>query len=226
MRLDVVHHGRLAEEAFHGGKRRLDPRPGPLALQALDQAGLFAADIGPRPAMDEQVERVVRAEDILAQVAGRVGLVDGRLHALAGKRILVAEIEVGGRRLRGVGAEDDAFDDLVRIAFHLHAIDERARLALVGIDAEIDRPGVIFGQERPLQGRGETGPAAAPQPGRPHGGEHVVGAHFLQRLAQGAIPAAGLVDGQLVAVLFVNVRQQYGFVGRHGKIQGSGIRDR
>ena len=45
-RLDVVDDGRLAEGPFDGGERRLDARPGALAFQALDQAGLLAADVG------------------------------------------------------------------------------------------------------------------------------------------------------------------------------------
>ena len=126
------------------------------------------------------------------------------------------------RRPGGVGAEDDAFEDLVRIAFHLHAVDERARLALVGIDAEIDRArgGPWAGTttssrwgSRPRRGRAARWRGRMPQ--------HVVRAHFLQRLAQRAVPAAGLVDGQRVAVLLVNVRQQYGFVRAWG--QGLGI---
>ena len=57
-----------------------------------------------------------------------------------------------------------AFQDLVRVEFHLHAVDEGARLALVGVDAEIDGPGMVLGQERPFQSGGEAGPAAAAQP--------------------------------------------------------------
>ena len=57
-RLDVIDHGGLAEQPFDGGKRRLDPRPGPLALDALDQARLLAADIGRGAAVDVHVERI------------------------------------------------------------------------------------------------------------------------------------------------------------------------
>src|SRR5262249_53737907 len=54
--LDVVDDGGLAERPLHGGERRLDPRPGPLALQALDQAGLLPADVGAGPAVDVDIE--------------------------------------------------------------------------------------------------------------------------------------------------------------------------
>ena len=48
-RFDVVDDRRLAEQAFDRGERRLDPRPGPLAFEAFDQAGLLAADVRPAP---------------------------------------------------------------------------------------------------------------------------------------------------------------------------------
>ncbi len=48
-RLDVVDDRRLAERALDGRERRLDPRPGPLAFQALDQPRLLAADVRRRP---------------------------------------------------------------------------------------------------------------------------------------------------------------------------------
>ena len=71
-RFDVVDDRRLAERAFDGGKRRLDPRPGPLAFEAFDQARLFAADVRARPAVQVDVEIEARAENVLAQQTGGV----------------------------------------------------------------------------------------------------------------------------------------------------------
>ena len=51
----------------------------------------------------------------------------------------------------------------MRIVFHQDAIVERARLAFVGVDAHVNRAGMILGQERPLQPGRETGAAAAAQ---------------------------------------------------------------
>ena len=153
----------LRNAPFDGGKRRLDARPGPLAFQAFDQPGLFAADVGRRAAVQINIEREVAAEDVLAEIAGGVALVDRGLQPLVAQRILVAEIEVGRGGPRGVAAEDDAFEHLVRIVFHQDAIVERARLALVGVDAHVDRAGMVLGQEGPLQPGGKTGAAAAAQ---------------------------------------------------------------
>src|SRR5436305_909730 len=55
-RLDVVDDGRLAEGALDGREGRLDPRPGPLALQRLDQPRLLAADVRPGAAVGVDVE--------------------------------------------------------------------------------------------------------------------------------------------------------------------------
>ena len=54
--LDVVDDGRLAEQSFDGWERRLDAWPGSLPFQALDQAGLFSADVGCGPAVQDDVE--------------------------------------------------------------------------------------------------------------------------------------------------------------------------
>ena len=55
-RLDVVDDRRLAEGALDGRERRLDPGPAALAFEALDQAGLLAADVGPRAAVNPDVQ--------------------------------------------------------------------------------------------------------------------------------------------------------------------------
>src|SRR5207249_11724526 len=65
--LDVVDDRRLAEGAFDGGERRLDPRPGPLSFQALDQPGFFAADVRPGAAVHHHVEIEAAAENVLAE---------------------------------------------------------------------------------------------------------------------------------------------------------------
>ena len=81
------------------------------------------------------------------------------------ERIFVAEIKVGGRRLRGVATENNAFDNLVGIVFHLHAIDESARLALVGIDAQVTGPGRSLGRNDHFS------PVGKPAPPRPRSPE-------------------------------------------------------
>ena len=221
-RLHVVHDGGLAEHALDGRERGLDPRPCPPALDALDQPRLLATDVGRRAAMDVNVQREVAAQDVLAQVAGPVALVDRRLHPLQAQGVLVSQVDVSGRRPGGVAAQDHAFEDLVRVPLQLHAVREGGRLALVGVDAHVDRPGMVLGQERPLQPGGEPGPAP---PAEAAGADrlHHVGRRLLrEHLLQGPVAAAGLVDGQRMAVGLVDVGQKYRFEVGHGEYRGQG----
>ena len=68
---DVVDERRLAEEALERRDRRLGPHDAALALQALQQRGLLAADIGAGAEPDLQVEGLARAQDVVAEHAGR-----------------------------------------------------------------------------------------------------------------------------------------------------------
>ena len=68
--LDVVDRRRAAVEARAGRERRLQARLAPLALQAFEHRGLFAADVGARAAVDEEVEVVAGAGGVLAEQAG------------------------------------------------------------------------------------------------------------------------------------------------------------
>ena len=111
----------------------------------------------------------------------------------------------------------DAFEQLVRILLHEDAIVERARLALVGIDAQINRPRMILRQKAPLHPGRETGPAAAAQAGILHQLRHVIRRH-RERLAQRLVPAVGPVAGQRRAVGLIDASQKYGFKLGHGCI--------
>ncbi len=50
----------------------------------------------------------------------------------------------------------------MRILFHHDPVVKRARFALVRIEAEVDRPWMILGQERPFQTGRETRPRRGP----------------------------------------------------------------
>jgi len=218
----IVDHGGLAEKPLHSREGRLDPRPGPLPLEALDQPGLLAAHVGGGPAVDIDIEREIVAEDALAQESGGRALVDRALHAAQAQGVLVAQVDVRRAGPRGIAAQEDALQDLVRIELHEHAVGEGARLALVGVDAHVDGSGMVGRQERPLQPGEEPGPAPPAQAARPHHGRHLGRRVLLEHAAQGAIAAAGLIDRQGVAVGLVDVGQENGLVVGHGR-EGPGI---
>ena len=92
---DVVHRGRAAVEAHIGRERRLQPRLALLALEAFEQRGFFAADIGAGAVVYIDVER--RAVDVvLADQLGLIGLIDRGLQPLALADELAAHIDVAG----------------------------------------------------------------------------------------------------------------------------------
>src|SRR5205823_12542621 len=92
---------------------------------------------------------------------------------------------------RGVRGEQNAFEHLVRVLFHEDAVIERARLALVGIDAKINRPRVVLGQECPLEPAWKTGTAAAAQAGSLDGVRDLSRRHLVDGAGEGAVTAVG-----------------------------------
>ena len=163
----VVDDGRLAEQALQSRDRRLRPNDGPVALQALQQRGLLAADIGTGPQPDLELEGLARAEHGGAQNPGIARLQNRPLQRLMGVRIFRAQIDVAlGRADRDRG-DRHALDQQEGIAFHQHPVGEGAAIALVGIadDVFLFRPGVVDGL--PFDSGREAGAAAAAQAGFP-----------------------------------------------------------
>ena len=143
-------------------KRRLDAWPGAFAFQALDQAGLFAANVRPGTAMLVNVEVKILAENVLAEQIVRVSFVDGFLHDPKTAAVFVTEVDVRRAGPGRVASKDDAFQELVRIFLHEDAVVECSWLALVAVDAEKDLARMVLGQERPFEAAREAGTATTP----------------------------------------------------------------
>ncbi len=114
-RFDVVDRGRAAVEPGAGRERRLEPRLALLAFEALDHRGLFAADVGPGAAMDEDVEVVARASRVLAQQARVIGFGHRGEQRLGLADVFAADVDVGRARAHRVAGDQRAFDQLVRV---------------------------------------------------------------------------------------------------------------
>ena len=163
-RLDVVHRRRAAVQADIRRERRLQPRHALLAFQALQQRGLFAADIGAGAVMDVEVEVIAGSAGVLADQAGLVGLVDRRLQALALADELAAHVDVAGMRPHGEAGDQAALDQKMRVVPHDLAILAGAGLRLVGVHDQVVRPAVrLLGHERPFEAGREAGAAAPAQ---------------------------------------------------------------
>jgi hypothetical protein len=157
-----------------------------LALEALQQCGLFAADIGAGAVRDIDVERPA-VDVVLADQLGLIGLVDRGLQMLAFANEFAAHVDVAGMGVHREARDQATLDQQMRIVPHDLAILAGAGLGLVGVDHEVARPpvGGFLGHERPFQPGRKTRPAAAAQAGRLH-------------LADD--PVAALVDDPLGAV--------------------------
>ena len=113
------------------------PRLAGMAFDRLDQGRLFAADVGPRPAADGDAERPAAAENVVAQQPALFGLGDGVFEDFDGQRILVADVDESFAGADGVGADEHAFEDGVRIAFQHRAVHVGAGLAFVGVADDV-----------------------------------------------------------------------------------------
>ena len=92
--LHVVDGGRHPEDAGHRRKRRLDAGVTPLPLQRVHHRGLFAADVGPRAAVDHHVDPLAAPEHVAPQGALRVGLLHRRTHHCERLGELAANVDV------------------------------------------------------------------------------------------------------------------------------------
>src|SRR5947209_14448683 len=112
--------------------------------------------------MHRKVEIEAAAENILSDEAGFARL-RKRFH-----KYLVAALELAAYinervvRLDCVGAQQNAFDNLMRRLFEQHAVFERPGFGLVAIADQIARPD-IRRQERPLLSGRKAGAAAPAQ---------------------------------------------------------------
>ncbi len=101
------------------------------------------------------------AENILSDVSRSSGFIDGLLQNPRAQDHFSADIDVSRFCANGIAGQQDAFQDLVRIALHQLSVLERAGLALVGVTTEVSGTLVIFGEEAPLHPGREAGATAS-----------------------------------------------------------------
>ena len=111
----------------------------------------------------------------------------------------------------------------MRIVLHQDAVVERARLALVGVHAEVDGARMVLGQEGPFDAGRKAGAAAAAEPRILDDLRDVVRGHS-QGFSERLISAVGAVASQGLAALFADAPQQDGFKSRHGCLYRSSRR--
>ena len=150
-----------AERADDRRERRLHARLAALAFERLEHAGLLAADVGARAAVDVHVELEARAHDAVAEDAVLVRLLDRPLQDLRRLRVLAADVDVAGVGLHRPAADRAPLDELVRVVLHEEPVLERARLGLVGVADQVLGLSWSLGMKLHLR------PAEKPAPPRP-----------------------------------------------------------
>ena len=194
--LDVVDHGRLTVEALDRRERRLEARLAAVALKRGQHGRLFAANVGAGAAVQDDVDVVALAQDVLAEVPGLAGLVDGRLQRLRLRQVLAPDVDEGQVAADRVARDQDALQHLVRAVFHQVPILEAARLALIRVADQVARIHPLW-QEAPLVPGRKAGAATAAQAARLDQVDQRIGLH-LDRLFEAGVAAGLLVDSQLL----------------------------
>ena len=165
--LDVVDHGRRGVEARRGRERRLEPRLPAAALQRVEQRRLLAADVGTGAGVHDDVQVEPGAEDVAAQVALRVRLLDRVADAPQRVQRLPADVDRAELRADRVAGDDAALDERVRVRHHRRDVLAGAGLALVRVHDEVlglgTRSRGPLRDEAPLHARREARAAASPQ---------------------------------------------------------------
>ena len=190
--------GRHLVEAAHREARRPVARIALAPLERGQQARRFAADVGAGAAVDDDVEREGAAGDALAEPAGRVGFLHRLGDAPPRQVELAADVDEGMAHLQRVGRDRHRFDQQVRRVLEDPAVLEGARLALVGVGAEVVRLPVVEADHAPLAAGRERRAAMAEDAG---GGDLLrdfLGAHVAQHLLERRVAAARAVVGEAV----------------------------
>ena len=193
--LHVVDERGAAIQPGHGRERRLEARLAALALEALEQRGLLAADIGTGTAVHRDVERPARPEGVGAQPSRGAGLGDGVVQHPGLGLVLAADVDVRALAPHGVRGDGDALDQLEGVVLDDLPVLEGAGLALVGVAHHVGGLAGVLGQERRLAAHGESGAAAAAKARAVEGVEGVVGAEG-QGLLEAQVATGALVVGE------------------------------
>jgi hypothetical protein len=165
------------------------------ALEGLEKGRFLAADICAGPRVNGDLESEIGAEDAGPEESRIPRFADRFAKAGGDQGVLAAHIDVSRADADAVGGDDEAFDQLVRGADQDETVLERARLTLVGVDAEVFRRAAPR-HEPPLHARRKSGPAPPAQHGFPDLADDRLRRHGRDRLAGRPVAAAGKIRSE------------------------------
>ena len=119
--------------------------------------------------------------------------------------------------IAGIGSNDDALDELMRIALHDDAIFAGSRLAFVGVAAEINRFSCVFRNKAPFHSSWETRTAAASKAARLGRFDHILRRKFVNDFAGCRVATQFNVSVDFFYTRIVDVLKEHTFI-RHKKL--------
>ena len=185
--LDVVDEGGAVVQPGHGRVWRLEPGLPALALEALEQRGLLATDVGTGTAVQRDVEWCTGAKGVWPEAPGRAALRDGALEDIPLVAVLAPHVDVRPLAAHAIRRDGHALNELEGVLVENLAVLEGAGLALVGVAHHVGGLAGVLGEKRRLAAHGEPGPAAAAKARAVECVQGIVGGHLKRGLE--AIPA-------------------------------------
>jgi len=198
-RLDVVDDGGLFPIAGLGREGRLGHGLAALAFHGLDQGRFLAAHERAGAVLQLDVEVEARTEQVGAEHAVGLGILDGLAQALDGQGIFGPDVDRALGGADGIAADGHGLDHGMGVAFEHGAVHERARIAFVGVADHVLLVGLVGQGDAPLDAGGETAAATAAQPGLLHD-VHDLGRRHGQDLGQGFVAAEGNVIVDILGI--------------------------
>ena len=162
-RLNIVDVGGTPPESLLRGKWRPGPGPSRFAFQGRDQGCFFPADESAGSLDHFYVELESTSQDVVAEHAIFMGLLNRTVQPMHGQGILGADVNDALGRTHDVAADDHAFQQRVGIALDLVAVHVSAGIALVRIADDVLAIGLSLIKELPLVAREISGAAPAAQ---------------------------------------------------------------
>ena len=161
-RLDVVDDGRQAVDAALGGERRARGDGAAQALEAGQQRGLLADDVGAGALDDGDVEAKPEPRMSSPRRPSACAWTIASLQRGLGARVLGAHEDEAVARADRVAGERHALEQQVRVVLHQQLVDVGARVALVAVGDDELRLAA-----RRLRANSHFTPAGKPAPPRP-----------------------------------------------------------
>src|ERR1035437_3686651 len=214
---DVIHDGRLPEQALLRWKRRLIPGLTAIAFYRIKQRGLFAADVRAGATAQLDVEAKAAAANVIAEESLCAGKKNGLLKALGGQRIFSANVNVTPLRADGKGGDGHPFEDGERIALQHHVGFKSPGLGFIGVADAVARTGPRV-DPFPFFAGGKSGAAAADQARLDHFTDHALGPQ-IERLFERLITSEAAIIVEARCIDQADTAQQ-------AKLRLTGLRNR